>query len=58
LNIFFTKYKHLDEINLALERLDKDFYLGSNQDIMLSQANKYYTQSKFTECFELTLKYV
>jgi anaphase-promoting complex subunit 6 len=50
------KYKHLDEINLALERLDKDFYLGSNQDIMLSQANKYYTQSKFTECFELTLK--
>ncbi|ORX43419.1 TPR-like protein [Piromyces finnis] len=50
------KYKYLDDINLALERLDKDFYLGSNSDIILSQANKYYTQSKFKECLELTTR--
>ncbi|ORX75331.1 TPR-like protein, partial [Anaeromyces robustus] len=50
------KYKHLDAINLALERLDKDFYLGNNSDILLSQANKYYTQCKFKECLEMTLK--
>ncbi|OUM64943.1 hypothetical protein PIROE2DRAFT_30202, partial [Piromyces sp. E2] len=50
------KYKYLDDINLAIERLDKDFYLGNNSDILLSQANQYYTQSKFKECLELTTK--
>jgi len=50
------KYKHLDIINTAVERLDKDFCLGNNSDILLSLANKYYTQCKFKECIEMTSK--
>lgn len=56
--IHLNKYKNLSLYKDAKQRLNDEYNLGDNIDILLSQAELYFIQCKFQDCLDLCKKII